>query len=93
MAECTQNAALTKKVHVNKVLKVPSRHDQFPSQQRKGTATLPSVFVVPVYVEVPSGFERSIPALEDVLRRAGYIFCIGEPMPTTVETLAQTLRE
>jgi len=48
---------------------------------------MPSVFVVPVYVEVPGGFERSVMALESHLRRAGYIFHTGEPL---FETLEQT---
>jgi hypothetical protein len=43
------------------------------------------VFVVPVYVEVPSGFERAIAALESHLRRAGYAFYTGEPLPVTLE--------
>jgi hypothetical protein len=84
-SECTQNTALTKKVHVNKVLQVPSLYDQFQSQYQKGTAKLPSVFVVPVYVEVPSGFERSIATLEATLRRAGYTFHTGEPLAETLE--------
>jgi len=50
---------------------------------------MPSVFVVPVYVEVPGGFERSIIALESHLRRAGYVFHTGEPL---FETLAETKR-
>ncbi len=50
---------------------------------------MPSVFVVPVYVEVPSGFERSVIALESHLRRAGYVFHIGDPL---IETLEETKR-
>lgn len=50
---------------------------------------MPSVLVVPVYVEVPSGFERSVMALESHLRRAGYVFHTGEPL---VETLEETKR-
>jgi hypothetical protein len=46
---------------------------------------MPSVFVVPVYVEVPSGFERSVMALESHLRRAGYVFHTGEPLFETLE--------
>jgi hypothetical protein len=46
---------------------------------------MPGVFVVPVYVEVPSGFERAVAALESHLRRAGYAFYTGEPMPVTLE--------
>lgn len=43
------------------------------------------VFVVPVYVEVPSGFERAIATLESHLRRAGYAFYTGDPLPVTLE--------
>jgi hypothetical protein len=50
---------------------------------------MPSVFVVPVYVEVPGGFERSVMALESHLRRAGYIFHTGNPL---FETLEETKR-
>ena len=48
---------------------------------------MPSVLVVPVYVEVPDGFERAISALELHLRRAGYVFCSGEPLPVTLEEI------
>jgi len=56
---------------------------------------MPSVLVVPVYVEVPDGFERAVTALEAHLRRAGYAFYTGEPLPATLEEtkrnmLAQT---
>jgi hypothetical protein len=37
------------------------------------------VLIVPVYVEVPSGFERAIDTLESHLRRAGYVFSTGQP--------------
>jgi hypothetical protein len=50
---------------------------------------MPKVFVVPVYVEVPSGFERAVDTLESHLRRAGYAFCTGEPL---LETLEETKR-
>lgn len=70
---------------MNRVLQVPSLYDQFQSARQKGTATVPSVFVVPVYVEVPSGFERSIATLEATLRRAGYTFHTGEPTTETLE--------
>lgn len=50
---------------------------------------MPSVFVVPVYVEVPGGFERSVMALESHLRRAGYVFHTGDPL---FETLEETKR-
>ncbi len=43
------------------------------------------VFVVPVYVEVPSGFERAVATLESHLRRAGYAFYTGDPLPVTLE--------
>ena len=48
---------------------------------------MPNVFVVPVYVEIPGGFERAIDTLESHLRRAGYSFYTGEPL---TETLAET---
>lgn len=44
-----------------------------------------NVLVVPVYVEVPDGFERAVSTLESHLRRAGYTFYTGEPLPTTLE--------
>jgi hypothetical protein len=50
---------------------------------------MPSVFVVPVYVEVPGGFERSVMALESHLRRAGYVFHTGDPL---FETLEETMK-
>ena len=46
---------------------------------------MPSVHVVPVYVEINSGFERAVPTLESILRRAGYIFCMGDPLPETLD--------
>ena len=46
---------------------------------------MPSVFVVPVYIEVPGGFDRAIPTLEALLRRAGYVFHIGEPLAAPLE--------
>jgi len=48
---------------------------------------MPSVLVVPVYVEVPRGFERAVHALELHLRQAGYAFYTGAPL---VEDLEQT---
>jgi hypothetical protein len=54
---------------------------------------MPSVFVVPVYVEVPSGFERSVMALESHLRRAGYVFHTGEPLFETLEETKKSLRQ
>jgi hypothetical protein len=48
-------------------------------------ARMPSVLVVPVYVEIPDGVERAVMALEAHLRRAGYIFQTGEPFPETLE--------
>lgn len=44
-----------------------------------------NVLVVPVYVEVPEGFERAVSTLESHLRRAGYSFYTGEPLPVTLE--------
>jgi hypothetical protein len=52
---------------------------------------MPSVFVVPVYVEVPQGFERAIATLESHLRRAGYAFCMGAALPVTLEETKQAL--
>jgi len=52
---------------------------------------MPSVFVVPVYVEVPSGFERSVMALESHLRRAGYVFHTGDPLFATLEETKKSL--
>lgn len=46
---------------------------------------MPSVNVVPVYVEINSGFERALPTLESLLRRAGYVFCMGDPLPETLD--------
>lgn len=52
---------------------------------------MPSVFVVPVYVEVPGGFERSVMALEDHLRRAGYLFHVGDPLFETLDETKKSL--
>lgn len=52
---------------------------------------MPSVLVVPVYVEVPGGFERSVMALESHLRRAGYVFHTGDPLFETLEETKKTL--
>jgi hypothetical protein len=46
---------------------------------------VPSVLVVPVYVEVPSGFERAIPTLEAHLRKAGYVFSVGDPLTEALD--------
>ena len=46
---------------------------------------MPNVLVVPVYVEVPEGVERAVSTLESHLRRAGYSFYTGEPLPVTLE--------
>ena len=46
---------------------------------------MPSVFVVPVYVEVPSGIDLAVPTLESYLRRAGYAFHTGEPLAEDLE--------
>jgi hypothetical protein len=52
---------------------------------------LPSVFVVPVYVEVSAGFERALDTLESHLRRAGYIFHTGKPLPETLDDTKRAL--
>jgi hypothetical protein len=46
---------------------------------------MPKVFVVPVYVELPDGFERAVATLESHLRRAGYAFYTGKPVLKTLE--------
>ena len=48
---------------------------------------MPSVLVVPIYVEIPSGIERAVMALESHLRRAGYVFHTGEPIPLNSECI------
>jgi hypothetical protein len=53
---------------------------------------LPSVFVVPVYIEVSGGFERAVDTLESYLRRAGYLFHTGEPLPETLEETKKALK-
>ena len=53
---------------------------------------MPSVYVVPVYVEVSAGFERAVDTLESYLRRAGYIFCTGEPLPETLDDTKRALQ-
>lgn len=50
-----------------------------------------SVVVVPLYVEVPGGFERALMALESHLRRAGYSFCVGDPLQVTLEEAKASL--
>jgi len=52
---------------------------------------LPSVFVVPVYIEVSGGFERAVDTLELYLRHAGYLFHTGEPLPETLEETKRAL--
>ena len=52
---------------------------------------MPSVFVVPVYVEVPAGFERAIDALEFHLRQAGYAFHTGEILCKTLDDVKRSL--
>jgi hypothetical protein len=52
---------------------------------------LPSVFVVPVYIEVSGGFERAVDTLELYLQRAGYLFHTGEPLPKTLEETKRAL--
>ena len=46
---------------------------------------MPKVFVVPIYVELPDGFDRAIDTLESHLRRAGYAFYTGEPLRKTLD--------
>lgn len=50
---------------------------------------MPGVFVVPVYVELPEGFDRAIDTLESHLRRAGYAFYTGEPLRKTLDEAAK----
>lgn len=52
---------------------------------------MPGVLVIPVYVEVPSGFERAISTLESHLGRAGYAFHTGEPLPEDLEGMKARL--
>jgi hypothetical protein len=52
---------------------------------------MPSVLIIPVYVEVPSGFERAISALESHLERAGYAFHTGEPLSEDLERMKARL--
>jgi len=66
-------------------------HDNLAHQYRR--RALPSVFVVPVYVEVPGGFERAVLALETHLRRAGYVFHTGTPLLETLEETKRSLPE
>jgi hypothetical protein len=54
---------------------------------------MPSVFVVPVYVEVSSGFERAIDTLEFHLRRAGYLFHTGKPLAEDLEEIKARLSD
>ena len=54
---------------------------------------MPSVVVVPVYIEVSSGFERAIDTLESYLRRAGYAFYTGKPMAEDLEEIKTRLSE
>jgi hypothetical protein len=50
---------------------------------------MPNVVVVPVFVEVPDGFERAIDTLESHLRRAGYSFYTGKPFHGTLDETSQ----
>jgi hypothetical protein len=52
---------------------------------------LPSVFVVPVYIEVSGGFDRAVDTLELYLQRAGYLFHTGDPLPETLEETKRAL--
>ena len=54
---------------------------------------MPSVFVVPLYVEMPEGFERAITTLEGVLQRAGYRFHTGAPLAATLDETKRMLRD
>lgn len=54
---------------------------------------MPDVFVVPVYVELPDGFDRAIDTLESHLRRAGYAFYTGEPVRKTLDEAAKQERK
>jgi len=54
---------------------------------------MPSVVVVPVYIEVSSGFERAVDTLESYLRRAGYAFHTGKPMTEDLEEIKTRLGE
>jgi hypothetical protein len=54
---------------------------------------MPSVFVVPVYVEVSSGFERAVDTLEFYLRRAGYVFHTGKPLAEDLEEIKARLSD
>jgi hypothetical protein len=54
---------------------------------------MPSVSVVPVYIEVSSGFERAVDTLEWYLRRAGYLFHTGEPISETLDETIKRLGE
>ncbi len=59
--------------------------------QQEEPRQLPSVFVVPVYVEVSGGFERAVDTLELYLQRAGYLFHTGAPLPVTLEETKRAL--
>jgi hypothetical protein len=52
---------------------------------------MPSVLVVPVYVEVSGGFDRAVSTLEAYLQRAGYIFHTGEPVAEDLEATKSRL--
>jgi hypothetical protein len=54
---------------------------------------MPSVSVVPVYIEVSSGFERSVDTLEWYLRRAGYLFHTGEAVSESLDETIKRLGE
>ena len=54
---------------------------------------MPGVLVVPVYVEVSSGFERAVDTLESYLRHAGYVFHTGDPLPETLEDTKRALED
>lgn len=54
---------------------------------------MPSVCVIPVYVEVPDGFERAITTLERVLGRAGYRFHTAAPIAGTLDQTRHVLSD
>ena len=48
------------------------------------------VFVVPLYLEIPDGFERAVAPWESHLPRAGYAFYMAEPLPVALERRKET---
>lgn len=63
-------------------------------QSKQDTLKPPqAALVVPVYIEVPQGFDRAVDTLESHLRRAGYIFHIGQPHRETLLDIKWALAE